>query len=135
MWSEPSVSGHAVDCVVDEENRDVLTAIGRVHDLRHADSRKIPVTLVGDHHSILSGTLHSCGDGRSTSMRALDVPGIVVVVGEYRTPDGREEDRPVLDPEAVDRLRDQLLDRPVATTRAIVGTRLARSLPIERFVQ
>src|SRR5205807_6416902 len=90
---------HAVDCVIDEEDADLLTAIGGMNDLSGADRRQVAVALIGNHDLVRAGALQSSSGRGSTPVRHLNVPHIEVVVRKYRAADGTDENGLILEVE------------------------------------
>jgi hypothetical protein len=73
---------HPVDGVVDEEDRDLLAAVGGVDDLRGPYRREIAVSLVADDEAFGPGPLQRRGDGRGPAVGGLHVADVEVVIGE-----------------------------------------------------
>src|SRR3970282_1614999 len=112
-------AGHAVDGIVDEEDGDLLAAVGRVQNLRRANRRKVAVTLVGDHYAVRAGALHRGGDGGGAAVCRLHVADVEIVVGEYRAAHRTHKDGAVLQPEVFQRLCHELVRDSVAAARTV----------------
>ena len=86
-------AGHAVHGVVDEEDGDVLAAIGRVQDLGRADRGQVAIALVGEHDLVRLRALQAGRHRRRAPMRGFDRIHVEVVVHQHRTADRRDHDR------------------------------------------
>src|SRR6516162_8496416 len=113
-------AGHAVDCVVDEEDGDLLAAIRGVHDFGGGDGGKVTVALIGNDDFVGAGAFEPGGRGGSASVGDLHVANIEVVVGKHRTPDRADENGLILQFQVFNGLRDQLVNNPVAASGTVV---------------
>ncbi len=121
-------AGHAINRVVDEEDADVLAAIGGMHDLRSADGREIAIALVGHDDGLGMRALERGGRRGSASVGDLHVAHIEVVVGEDRAADRTHQDGAVLQAKFGERFGDQLVDDSVSAARAVMRLLLQFSL-------
>ena len=121
-------AGHAVDGVVDEDHRHLLAAVGAVDDLGHPDGGEIAVSLVGEDHQIGPRPLDPRGHRRRPAVRRLVEIGLEVVVGQHRAPHRRHADGPFADPELIEHLGDEAVDRPVGAAGTVVGGDVPESI-------
>ncbi len=132
-------SGHAVDGVVHEHERHGQADLRGLDDLGQADRGEIAVPLVADHDRLGVGQLVAEGDRRRPAVRRLRVADVEVVVQEDGAAHRRDGDRPVLHSQFLDRVAEELVHQPVATTRTIVGgdplESLAVRVPLEPIVK
>lgn len=81
---------HAVNGVVDENDRDVLPAVQGVDGLGRADAGEVAVALVGEHETVGPEALAGCGQRGSPAVRGLFPVDVEIPVGEDGTPDGAD---------------------------------------------
>ena len=127
-------AGHAVDRVVDEEHRQLLAAVRRLHRLVEADGRQIAVALVGHHHGLVFRARDARAHGRGAAVRDLHVARVEIVVGEHRAAHGADHDRPVLQLHVRERLADELVQHAVLAAGAIVRRRQRRTALARKYL-
>ena len=113
-------AGHAVDGVVDEEDRYVFAAIGGVHNLCGANGRQVSVTLVADDRGLGIAPFEGRGNGRCAPVRRLHVARVEVVVGKHRAAHRADHDGVFLHAQVAERFGDQLVGHAVAAAGTIV---------------
>ena len=123
---------HAVDRVVDEDDRHVLAAARAGHRLAQSDGREVAIALIGEDHVVGKRALHARRDRGSAAVRRLDHVAGEVVVRHHGAADRRDADGLALDAELVDRLRDETVDDAVRAARAVVQDRIRQRL---RFLE
>ena len=121
-------AGHAVDRVVDEEDRDVLATIRGLHDLVAADGREVAVALVGEDDVIGADALDAGGHGRGTSVGGFNKIAVEVVVSKYRAADRRNTDRLFGDVHFVQYFCNQTVRHAMRTARAVMGMLIGKRL-------
>src|SRR5579864_6473293 len=128
-------AGHPVNRIVQKKYSDGLATIGSMQNLRRSDGRQVAVSLVTENHSVRQRALDRGRNSRCAPMCHLHVADIEVIVGEYRAPDRAHQNRPVLNPQIVDGLRDELVHDAVPAARAVMRLVPLLGLPLERIVE
>ena len=113
-------AGHAVNRVVDEDDADALAAVGRVHDLGHADGSQVAVALVAEHEGVLSGVFGARGHGGRAAVRGFHAVHLQVVVNKHRAAHGTNADGLVQQAHFHQAFRHQAVRDAVMAARAIV---------------
>ena len=111
-------AGHSVDRVVDEDDGQILTPIRRVDDLRGADGREIPVSLVKNHEVVRVRAFDPGGNGRSAAVGGLHHVDVEVVVHEHAATHRSSPNGLFPNPVSVDGFGDQPVDHSVVTAGA-----------------
>ena len=113
-------AGHAVDRIVDIDDRDVLAAVARVDRLAGSDRGQVAVALVRKDQLRRIQPFDRRSYRRRAPVRRLHPIDIDVVVRQHRAAHRRNADRVVLDLHFVDHFGDQFVDRSVAAPRTEV---------------
>ena len=113
-------TGHPVDGVVDEYDRDVLSPVESVDRLSGSDAGEVSVTLVGEDQPVRPEALCGAGECRCPSVGGLLPVHVDILVGEDGTADRRDRDGLVRHPHLLDNLGDKFVHHTVAAARAIV---------------
>ena len=119
---------HTVDCVVDEDDDDVVATIQRVDGLGRTDAGKIAVALIGKHEVLRPQTFGRTCDGWCTPVGGLYPVDVDVVVGKHSTPHRRDAYGAFLKPHLLDDFGNELVHHTVATSRAVVHRRVVEQL-------
>jgi hypothetical protein len=127
-------AGHPVDCVVDEEDCDLFTAVGGVDDFGGADGSEVAVALIGDDDFVGAGSL-DCGGRGGAAVRHLDVANVEVIIGEHGAADGTDEDGAVLQAQVGDGFGNQLVRNAVTAARAVVRLVLEFRLALVQVIK
>ena len=106
-------AGHAVDAVVDEDDGEVLAAVGSGHRLGQADSGEVAVALVGEHQRLRAAALEGAGDGAGPAMRGRDGVEIKIGNGQAAAADALHIAGVIDHAQLVERLGDYLADARV----------------------
>src|SRR5208337_1781084 len=113
-------TGHAVDSVIHEKDRDLLPAVGGMHDLGGADGCQIAVSLIGNDDLIRARSLYCRGRSWCTAVRNLHIAYVKIVVGKHRAAYRTHEDGLVLQPQVLQRFGNQLVDHSVSAAGTVV---------------
>ena len=113
-------AGHAVDRVVDEDRRDLLAAVRRVHDLRRADRREVAVALIGEDVLIRMHALEARRNRRRSAVRRFVHIDVHVVVKEDRAADGCDARALLLNAQLLDDLSHHAMHDSVTAARAVM---------------
>ncbi len=128
-------AGHPINRVVNEEDRDILAAIGRVQNLRRTDGRQIAVALIAEHDALGASPLHRRRDSGRAPVRGLHVADVEIIIREHRTSHWTHQDGAVLNAQFVDGLRDQLVRDAVAAAGAVVRSMLQVGFAVEVVIE
>ena len=114
-------AGHAVDAVVDEDDGDVLPAVGGGNRLGQADGGEVAVALVGEDQAVRIGALHAGGYGAGAAVgRGGVVVGDIVHV-QAAAADAQDAGGAVHQIHLLQHLTDELDDGGVHTAGAEAG--------------
>ena len=91
-----------------------------MQNLRRPDRRQVAIALVADHDAVRMAALYRGRNRGRASMRCLDIAHIEVVVREDRAADRADQNRPVLNAELVDGVRQHLVHDAVSAPGTIV---------------
>ena len=75
-------ASHAVDGVVDKDDRDVVATVQGVDGFSRADAGQVAVALIGKHQAVGPEALAGAGQGRSASVGGLLPVDVKVAVGK-----------------------------------------------------
>ena len=92
-----------------------------MYDLGGADCRQVAVSLIGNDDLVRAGSLDSRGRSRRAAVRNLHIANIKIVVGKHRAADRTHENRLVLQPQFLQRFRDQFVSHSVSAAGTVVG--------------
>ena len=113
-------AGHTVDRVVDIDSNDALATRSSVNRFARTDCGQVAVALIREHHALGTNALHGRSHGASTAVCSLNPVHVNIFIGKYRTAHRRNGDRVTLEPHLFNNLGNQLVNRTVAATRAVV---------------
>ena len=100
---------------------------------RRADGGKIAVALIGEDNVFRRGALESRGHGRSAAVGGLHHVAGEIVIGHDRAAHRRHADRPALDAQRVDRLRDEPVDDPVSAAGTIMCRHVCKRMRLFEY--
>ena len=113
-------AGHPINRIVDEDDRNILSAVAGMHRLARTNRGQVTVTLVGKDQFVGTQTLHRRSYGCGTAVRRLGPVDIDIIIGEHRAADRRHPDRIVFEIQFFEHFGDQLVHDPMAASRTIV---------------
>ena len=116
-------AGHAVDAVVDEDDREILAAVCSAHGLGQADGGKVAVALIGEHQRLGAAALERAGDGAGPAVGGGDGVHIEIGNGEAAAADALDIAGVVELAQLIEGLADYLTNARVHAAGAEAGDR------------
>ena len=113
-------AGHSVYTVVDKYDGYILAAISSVNGFGRSNGGQIAVTLIGEDQTVRMQALCRSSYGTSTAVSRLNPIHIDIIIRENRTTDRRNSNRFSFHAHLIDHLGNQLMNRTVTATRAVV---------------
>jgi len=95
-------AGHAVNGVVDEDDRDVFSPVGCVKTLRDANSGEVSVSLVGKDDTVREDPFDPGSRGRTAAVLCFDHVDVEIVIGQNGAACRRYADRDTADIHLID---------------------------------
>ena len=106
-----------------------------MNDLAGPDRRQITIALIREHRSLRADPFDTRCHSRRATVGCLRKIDVQVVICQHRTADRCDANRTFPDPQLVDHFRNDPVDHPVQTARAIMCVNIAQGFgPLEHYL-
>ena len=118
-WSHLS-SGHAVDCIVDEDDGDILVPCCCMDSLSHTDAGQVSISLICKDDILRKGSLDSCGYSWCPAVGGFNHVAGKVVISHDSAPNWGYSYGLSLDTKLVDSLSHQTMDNSMGASWTVM---------------